>query len=100
MNTQTKSQVNQWLMLSPKISALLLDGLVGSQEFIDAGRLTMLPLFLGPSRAVLDGIPAAAEVAQSMGLECSVAGHVGMGDDGECLCYGSMIVYSQLTVLL
>lgn len=72
--------------------ATLLEDLMAGGELAGADSVTLLPLFLGPSRAVLKSIPQAAATAQEMGLECTVAGHVGMGDAGgfSMLCVQSV----------
>ena len=62
--------------------ATLLEDLMTGGELAGADSVTVLPLFLGPSRAVLKSIPQVAATAQEMGVECTVAGHVGKGDEG------------------
>ena len=64
-------------------AAVLVTELMEHDELLLAKSVTVLPLFLGPSRQVSTGIPRAVKAAEENGVSCRIAKHIGAGEEGE-----------------
>lgn len=71
--------------------ALLLDEALSLRSPGAPGRTTVLPLFLGPSLAVLVSVPGSVSRAQDAGVDVCVGPHVGAGVEGPRLLAGVLM---------